>query len=187
MRNRVDQKGASAEGDIIGGSKTETHIHLSSGKAGKIEQLLKKLEAEVEQNAQVRHTLESLQRYYTRRSYDGVDGLEAKLKNAGRGHECMDAIEKKELFAKMLERWSLYASAQSIFAHLLAHAEYEFTYFIHPQLPQLDELHINELVHQRIVEPTIQECGSSVFALDHSVVMGMIYWLAEQCYVRWHK
>ena len=106
---------------------------------------------------------------------------------SGRAYEYLDAIEKKELFAKLLEKFSLYASAQEILAALLARAEYIFTHFIYPQVSSLSILEVNQLVDGKIIEPTIDECGASVFAIDHSVAMGMIYWLAEQCHIRWHQ
>lgn len=187
MTSKVNQKGASANGDIVAGNKTENHYHASSAPAANIvEQLLNRLKEEVERNEQVRHTIESLQRFQTQRADDGITGLEAKLKAANREHELIDALEKKELFAKLLEKWSLYASAQEIFAHLLAKAEYEFNYFIRLQSDKT-ELEINQLVNDRVVVPTLTVCGAGTFLLDHSTVMGMVYWLAEQCYIRWHK
>jgi len=83
-------------------------------------------------------------------------------------------------------RTSFYASAQEIFAHLLAKAEYEFTYVIRPQLNGISKVEANELVRDQIVVPIIEECGTTVFSINHSTAMGMIYWLAEQCFVRWH-
>ena len=81
----------------------------------------------------------------------------------------------------------MFASAQEIFAYLLAKAEYEFTYVIHPQLSKMSKVQANELVRDQIIIPMIAECGSTVFTINHSTAMGMIYWLAEQCFVRWHK
>ncbi|WP_368039360.1 MULTISPECIES: ABC-three component system protein [unclassified Tardiphaga] len=37
------------------------------------------------------------------------------------------------------------------------------------------------------MEPTVSECGASVFEIDHNTALGMVYWLAEQCFVRWHR
>jgi hypothetical protein len=91
------------------------------------------------------------------------------------------------MFVKLLEKWSLYASAQEIFAYLLAKAEYEFNYLIYPKIAESNVVEINQLVQELIVVPTIQECGTSVFTLNHGVAMGMLYWLAEQCFVRWHQ
>jgi hypothetical protein len=135
----------------------------------------------------VQHTIEALAHFQCRRSHDGIDDLEAKLKAGHRADEYLMAIEKKELFVKLLEKWSLYASAQEIFAYLLAQVEYQFNFFIHPQITKLRPIEINQLVSELIVVPTINECGSTIFVLNHGTVIGMIYWLAEQCFVRWHQ
>lgn len=186
MRLDVNQKGASAGGDIVGRDKIEKHYHAGPP-PGIVEQLLAKLQAEIEQNEEVRHIIEELARFQTRRSRDGVDGLEAKLQAGDRSHEYLDALDKKEQFAKLLEKWSLYGSAQEIFVYLLARAEHEFAYFIHPRISTLDQIAVNQLVIDRIVTPAITACGARVFTLNHRVVMGMVYWLTEQCFVRWHQ
>jgi hypothetical protein len=186
MSLKVDQAGASAHGDIVGRDKYEHHFHSLDRPAGVVEQLLRKLQKEVAKNESVRHTVEALAHFHNRKSHDGIDGLQAKLNAANRSDEYLDAIEKKELFAKLLERWSLYASAQEIFAYLLAKAEYEFTYIIHPQLGGLSKVEANELVRDHIIVPIIAETGTGAFTINHSTAMGMIYWLAEQCFVRWH-
>ena len=183
---QVDQKGASAHGDIVAGDKVESHYHPAPASVGVVEQLLQKLQAEVATDEKVRHIIESLARYYIERSVDGVKGLKDKLDEAGRSTEYVDAVEKKEMFAKLLEKWSLYASAQEIFAHLLARAEHEFNYIIYPQMKALKSFEVNQLVTDKIIVPTIAECGTTVFTINHGTAMGMIYWLAEQCFVRWH-
>lgn len=184
----VDQSGASAGGDLVGRDKNVyLRVEAVPRPARVVEQLLEKLQAEIQKNEEVRHRVESLQYFYERRTKDGIDGLEAKLTAGGRDHELYLALEKKELFVKLLEKWSLYASAQEIFAYLLAKVEHEFSMFVYPKIGDLDQSSINELLNDRIVLPTIEECGSDVFVLNHSVVMGMVYWLAEQCFVRWHQ
>lgn len=190
MTLQVRQEGASAQGDIVGRDKNETHhhhYHAAATLPGIVEQLLVKLQGEIDKNEKVRHTIEALAHFQTRRSHDGIDGLEAKLKKANRENEILGALEKKEMFAKLLEKWSLYASAQEIFAFLLAKAEYEFNYLIYPKISTTDASEINQLVHDKIIMPTIEQCGTTVFTLNHSVAMGMLYWLAEQCFVRWHQ
>jgi hypothetical protein len=188
MSATINQSGASAGGDLVGGNKTvNNYFHPASSQSGIVEQLLAKLQAEIDKNEQVRHIVENLQYFYKKRAPDGINGLEAKLTAGRRDHEIYLALEKKELFAKLLEKWSLYASAQEIFACLLAKAEHEFSMFVYPKIGKLDQDGINQLVNDRIVTPAISECGVGVFTLNHSIVMGMIYWLAEQCFVRWHQ
>ena len=152
-----------------------------------VERLLAKLQTEVSDSQPIQHTIEALKYYHEKRSPDGIAGLEQKLRVAGRQDELFLAFDKKEQFAKLLEKWSLYLSAQELFAYLLARAEHEFNMFIYPKIDTLDKTEINELVNERVILPTISDCGSKVFTLNHSVVMGMVYWLAEQCFVRWHK
>jgi len=183
--NSVKQQDVTAHGDVVGRDKIEQHFH--PGQAGIVEQLLKKLDDEVAKNEKVKETIETLAYYYNRRSADGVDGLEAKLEAGNRKSEIMSAFEKKELFVKLLEKWALYASAQKILAYLLAKAEHEFNYNIHPQIGKAEVDKINALVTEKIVEPIVSECGHTIFGITHAVAMGIVYWLAEQCYVRWHS
>jgi len=183
----VVQEGAIAGGDIVGGDKVEQHIYPNAAPVGIVGQLLSKLQNEIEKNEQVREKIEALARFHMQRAHDGISGLEAKLKAGGRSGEYIAALEKKEMFVKLLERWSLYASAQEIFAYLLAQAEHKFNLTIHPQIPSLNEVQVNGLVDDLIIVPTIDQCGTGVFVLNHNICMGMIYWLAEQCFVRWHK
>jgi hypothetical protein len=97
MTLQVRQDGASAQGDVVGRDKKETHHHHypPASPPGIVEQLLVKLQAEIEQNEEVRHTIEALAHFQTRRAPDGIDGLEAKLKAANRENELFAALEKK--------------------------------------------------------------------------------------------
>jgi hypothetical protein len=184
----VDQSHAGAARDIVGRDINNTTINNAAPRAaGIVEQLLQKLSAEKNHDQKVRDTIARLQRYYVQRAHDGVTGLEAKLKAAGREQQYIDAIEMKEMFAKLLEQWSLYASAQQIFVYLLARAERQFNDIILPQIPTLDLVGVNKLMRHLIIEPTVRDCGASVFEIDDNTAMGMIYWLAEQCFVRWHE
>ena len=130
---QVNQKGVSAGRDVVAGDNVVHNYTAAAKNPSVIEQLLQKLQTEIEQNAEARETIESLRNFYNKKSVDGIDGLEAKLKAGGREHETIQALEKKEIFAKALERWSLYASAQEIFVHLLAKAEHEFIQIVFPQ------------------------------------------------------
>lgn len=148
---------------------------------------MEKLAHEIATNEETRQQIDTLQLYFERRSHDGVEGLEAKLEHSGRADCKLDAFAKKELFAKLLTRYSLYASAQEIFAFMLARADTRFRTYV---LPRVDELSISEidaLVISDIVEPIVEEIGFGPFNVNDAIVAGMVYWLAEQCFVRWHK
>jgi hypothetical protein len=107
--------------------------------------------------------IDALANFQMRKSVDGIDGLEAKLVAGQRQDELlMDALEKKEQFAKLLQKWPLYASAQEIFAYLLAKAEYEFNHFIHPQITTL---------------PRISVDGHSYFSASSRVILKSSFFL----------
>jgi hypothetical protein len=181
----VSQAGSTVAGHQIGGDYRPT-IYEARKSAGVVEQLLRKLHHEVENNIHASETLSRLQRYHGGLVTDDVRGLTAKLERAGRSRELETALERKEMFAKLLEHWSHYASAQEIFAYLLARAEHFFTTEILPSIDDLSEIEINQRMNILIVNPTVEECGATVFQIDHLTAMGMVYWLAEQCFVRWH-
>jgi len=183
----VNQSGSKAGGDIVARDKIEHHHYPGPIPSGVVEKLIRKLQAEISLNVHAQHTVDALASFQVRRSIDGVDGLEAKLKFADREDQLWSALDKKEQFAKLLQQWSLYASAQEIFAYLLAKAEFEFNHFVHPRIPALPSSEIDQLVHDRIVQTIIDEIGVDVFVLNHGTAMGMVYWLAEQCFIRWHK
>ncbi|WP_432201324.1 ABC-three component system protein [Erythrobacter sp. W53] len=181
---KVSQQHSSAGGDIVGGDKVTTTYN--SAPKGKIEKLLLKLKEQYDGDHETQSIIDELAHYHTRRAPDGIFGLEAKLEAAGKGDIFEDAIEKKEMFAKLLQKWTMYSSAQLIFAHILAKAEVEFTQVIYPQIPEKTEADINALVIDRIVNPIVEECGDDLLAINHNLVQGMVYWLAEQCFIRWH-
>lgn len=136
MLTGTNQSGTIAGGDVVGRDKVVNEYNLApSGIVGKLEALKACLEEEVKNNKTVEAIVESLQLYHSRRPpADGISGLECKLLAGKREPEIPDAIEQKEIFAKLLEQWSLYASAQEIIAHLLSRVVHEFRQFIQPQL-----------------------------------------------------
>jgi hypothetical protein len=178
---------ANQQGAIAGGNIAGRDYYNLEPKKGLIEKLLIKLKEQHDRSEQTQTTIDELARYHTRRAPDGIDGLEAKLEASGRLSYYDEAIEKKEMFAKLLERWSLYSSAQEIFVHILARAENEFTHVIYGQIPTKSPEEINALVMDRIVNPIVEECGGDLISVNHNLVQGMVYWLAEQCFIKWHK
>lgn len=183
--NRVDQSGAQAEGDIVGRDKQENNYYNSRPQS-KVEKLLQSLKQQIENNEHAKETIDELARYHRRKSIDEINGLEAKLNAAGRSDSYEDAIEKKEMFVKLLEKYALYLSAQQIFAHCLAKVDVKFNYIIYPEIPCKSLSEINKQVIEQIVDPIVEECGCDVFNITYDHVMGMVYWLAEQCFIRWH-
>ncbi len=183
----VDQRGAKAAGNVVGGDLIIYNNIAPIAPMPVVDELLSKLQEEIDKNEQSRAMIDALLYYYDHKGHDEVAGLEAKLIAGGREDETPIALEKKEQFVKLLDKWSMYQSAQEIFVHLLARAEHEFTYQVLPLLGSAPIPLVNDAITARIVDPIVGQCGASVFKINHGVAMGMFYWLAEQCFVRWHK
>lgn len=186
--SHIDQSNSVVtNGDMVAGNKLALDLRRPAA-TSKIEALKARLIEEMGRDATATKIIEELQIFYNRRpSQDGIDGLEAKLKAGGREFEAVDALEQKERFAKLMTQWSMYLSAQQIFAHLLSRAVQEFRSFIQPNLQSLDITSYNALVSEKIVKPLVDEVGDGAISFNDLVSMGMYYWLAEQCFVRWHR
>lgn len=181
----MDQRKAHSGRDIIGRDQTNNYINLPP--KSKVEKLLTKLKYEMDNEEKFRDTIEQLARYQFRKSKDGIDGLEKKLKAANRSEHYERAIEQKEMFAKLLDSYGMHHSGQILFAHFLAEVEDKFNTVIYPAISDDNETEIAQKVSELIVKPIINECGADFITLDHNIVSGMIYWLAELCFLRWHK
>ena len=151
--------------------------------------LLDSLGAEI---ANGNHALEGfiddLQMFQDRRAGEDVVGLNEKLKKADREDQVPDAQMKKELFQKLLTRLQHYPSAQKLFAYFLARINDVFENHICPHAHQLDRQAVDKIIEDKIVLPTIADMGNGFehFTLTHAHIRGMIYWLADRCFVRWH-
>jgi len=182
--NTVDQSHAKAQGDNVGRDKV-TRVY--NARPSKIDEIVERLRSEQEEGSKFDGTIEALQYYLRPVSPDGVVGLEAKLERAERGDQRSKALREKELFAKYLERWSHFASAQELFAFLLASVEQRFNTYLYTQVDQLDRASFDALLHEKVVEPILAEIGDEPLGINATVLYGMLFWLAEQCFVRWHK
>lgn len=183
----ISQRGSTAGGDIVGRDKVENHYYPPTVKASKLDKLKQKLQVEIDSDQKLAGLIDRLKSYQPIYPDDGIVGLEAKLEKAGRGEQRLIALGMKERFAKLLERWSLYASAQEIFVHVLAVAEMRFLQYVSPHIGALSPAELDSIVEARIVDPIVDDIGVEVFSMDHTEAMGLIYWLAEQCRIRWHQ
>ncbi len=82
----------------------------------------------------------------------------------------------------------MYASAQEIFAHMLAKVERAFKQQIKPKLPDLSHDVADSMVDKLVLNPIIDECSKiNHFFVNVNVALGMLYWLADHCFIRWHE
>lgn len=155
-------------------------------KLSHVEKLVELLEREMEKDETRGSWIESLEFFENPYSPDGVVGLEAKLEKVGRSGELILALKYKELFAKFLSRYALYQSAQELIALCLHKVFHEFENRVHPVCGTLSQVELNEIIAAHVVEPLFKEFAYGAFNLHHGLIQGMIYWLADRCFLRWH-
>lgn len=158
-----------------------------------ISALTVRLEQEVREKLVASDIVPSLSFYRRRReAKDGIAGLEAKLEAGDREFRIEEALELKVEFDKILDKWSLYTSAQEIFGHLLAIISRKFSNKIlkyhQGELVGYTVLTFDEDIDDHILLPIVDQCGEIThFQVNLDLTLGMLYWLADNCFVRWHK
>lgn len=150
--------------------------------------LLERLDKEILNGATcVDGFIDDLQMFQNRRGSSQLDGVEAKLQAAERDDQMESAQVTKELFAKLLAKMQHYPSAQKLFALFLARINDVFEHHIVPHASSFDRQEIDKIIEERIVQPTLKDMGLGFghFTINHAHIRGMIYWLADRCYIRW--
>lgn len=151
--------------------------------------LLDKLDKEIcSGNLSESNFADELAMFENRRSSEEHKGFAAKLTHAGRDDEIESAEEKLELFDMLLLKFRHFPSAQRIFAYFLWRIRDVFDVHIKPNISNLSRQEVESIIEQKIIEPTIADMGDGFahFTLYHAHIRGMIYWLADRCFVRWH-
>lgn len=152
--------------------------------------LLKKLDAEVEEEATIAGFIDELQIFVDHREEEDIEGLENKLEYVGRKKEITLALRKKEIFQKRMIMYEHFSSAQKIYAIFLSKIHEVFEANIMNQGQTLKRAEVEDIIEEKIVKPIMADidgCGGSdhIF-INESHVRGMIFWLADRCWVRWH-
>jgi hypothetical protein len=147
---------------------------------------MERLADEIRRDVRVQDFVATLQFYQEHHSHDGIDGLEPKLKHAKRAAQVSKAIRKKELFVRLLDEFSMFDSAQHIFAYVLSKMDTDFEAYVLPNLGKVTDGEIDIIINERLITPATHEATEGAFSLNAAVTSGMVYWLAEQCYIRWH-
>lgn len=173
---------------MIGRDQINHTTNQFERRKSQIEFWMEKLAEEMAHNEKTQEMVDSLQYFQEKFSIDGIVGLENKLKHAHRSPEKVKkALKRKEEFSKLLDRFGLFGSAQEIFAFLLSRTEHLFEVEVEPFIGQVDDAEIDRITQHKVVTPILDEMSQGVFAVNNNHASGMVYWLAEQCFIRWHK
>ena len=163
-------------------------VMVCAAHASQISLLLKKLDQEIIDNVNTNTFIDDLQMFENNREGETVVGLKAKLEKVDRGDEVFFAEMKKEHFSKLLLKFTHFPSAQKLFAYFLSRIHEVFETHIAPHASSLSRQDMEKIVEDMIVAPTLADMGTGFdhFTLTHSHIRGMIFWLADRCYIRWH-
>ena len=180
-------KNNEAGGHLVLGDFNQTVNGSEKRASENVKMLVQSLEKEMEQGEKRSEWIDELQSFEEPFLVDEHVGLESKLTIAGLKTRRMYAFHQKEKFAKFLEKYALYSSAQTLLSICLHKVFTDFETYIHPACGNVDQDAIHQLIHEKIVSEIVAEYSYGAFSLNHSLVWGMTYWLAERCYVRWHE
>lgn len=184
-RNDVDQRHARAAGKIVGRDDNSV-VNIKYFRNERVRELVSRLDREIADEEMRNEWIDSLQFFEEPYAPDGVIGLEAKLRHCGRPDKLTLALRHKELFVKFLSKYALYSAAQELLALCLHRVHQEFESHVHPVCGEATATQIDQVIASRVIAAVVEEYGLGTFALNHGLVLGMTYWLAERCYVRWH-
>lgn len=177
-------------GDQAGNNITKitNYNQIDGVKPSQVNRLLKLLSDQISKDESMVGFVDDLQFFIDNRDGETVVGLKQKLEFCGRGAAFNDAKKKKELFAKLLMRFERFSSAQQLFAYIMAAIHETFDTKITPSTSSLSPQEIDAMIEAEIVDKIMAEIGegSDHMTLNRTHIKGMIYWLADKCYVRWH-
>ncbi|MFT3671557.1 ABC-three component system protein [Aestuariivirga sp.] len=192
-KNAVDQSRSHVARDQIGGDQVNIHNHFGGGEAAavssQVQTLFKKLVRQRERGESRTGFISDLEIYVETRSTQTVVGLKEKLERVGRGAEFDDAVRKKELFSKKLLSLQHWEAAQELFAYFLSMIQEAFDRRIIPCCDTIDRAQLEQIIGEHITDKILSEIGAGDEALivNHALIQGMIFWLADKCFVRWHR
>ncbi|WP_426122463.1 ABC-three component system protein [Pararhizobium sp. PWRC1-1] len=164
--------------------------HYHSFGSSQVSGWLKRLEIQISSENKDVHNkfVQSLQFFVDRRDEVDVVGLKDKIEKSGFKIDYYSALQKKEEFSKLLMKFQEFSSAQELFAYFLSIIYDVFDEKICPHIHEMDFGDVQKIIDDDIIGKIFSEIGegSEVFLINRTHVRGMIYWLADKCYVRWH-
>lgn len=177
-------------GDQAGNNITKitNYNRIDGAKPSQVNRLLALLSDQISKDESMVGFVDDLQFFVDNRDGETVVGLQQKLEVCGRAAAFSDAKKKKELFAKLLLKFERFSSAQQLFAYIMAAIHETFDSKIIPLTNSLSSQQIDEMIDTEIIDKIMDEIGdgSDHMTLNRTHLKGMIYWLADKCYVRWH-
>jgi len=170
---------------MAGGDINKTIVVPTDSKY--LAELYKRLQAEIEGNAQVRELIEDLEHYASRIPGD-VIGLEAKLTNGQRTDLLDFAARTKERFSKKLLKYQFFESAQKIYLFLLAEVYTRYRNTVYPLIQSNQPpAAVTQAIQGQIIDPIEKMLGQNMLDMCSDEINGILYFLTGNCHIKWTK
>jgi hypothetical protein len=192
MSKKTDQRGSNVEGIQANEVNLRDYNYIAEKPKSRLRDLIARFQQEREEDTQSTETDRRLRRYQagadSRNDGDEIIGLKQKLKRADREDLFIDANRYKESFAKCLQEYGLYSSAQKLMANLLSTVESRFHTKVAPLVRSgANEQEILSTIYDEIVQPVSEELASYPDLLHQDEILGMVYYLTGNCFLSWRS
>lgn len=175
--------------NIVGGHQAGRDVNItnvSNVPETFMKNLNERFNLERRDKTQFREIVKSLEYYQ-----DSIDpkpiGLEQKLILGTRQDEIPEALRAKELFVKLMTRYSLSEAAQLLIAYCLGRIHNYFKAHVVPLINQGAAVHeVDRVVIEQVIDPVLSELGVNFLNLTPQELSGMVYYLTANCFLNWH-
>lgn len=181
---RSDQRGSRVSGHqagrnvIINAAECEPHL---------MKTLIEMYKNELSKDSAFNQFIDSLQHYINKMPGDKVKNLKDKLKISGREDKIEEAESLKELFAKKLMKNRFSESAQHILSYILGRAYFLFQQNIRPMIENnKSNGEVDHAIYKEVIEVIFEELDENVLLMNYQEIIGVVYYLAGNCHVKWH-
>ncbi len=185
MSTRTTQEGNTAGGHIAG----RDVIVNNAGVPTSLGRLIQQYQTESAQDQTLKEFIDELSLFAQPIPEEPIQGLEEKLKAAGRSDELYEALRLKEIIYERLKSNIGSQAFQQIYAYLMGLARERFRAYVRPMIDEgAGNAAIDTQIFARVVSPILgelEQCGETHDFTGQSV-RGLIYFLAGNCYVRWN-
>lgn len=152
--------------------------------------LERKIQEEIGNNNLLEHISQNLNHYIQELEDTEQMDLQGKLNLASREKELFIALRLKEKVSKLIDKYSLFASANKYLTYIFAMIIHLFKTYVYPEIcAEKNLFEIKKVVSERVIIPVSEEIqkGENYFDLNYEDIEGMIYFLAGNCHIWFDK
>jgi hypothetical protein len=175
--------------NIVGGHQAGGDINIttvSNAPETYMKTLHERYDLEQTRKSEFRDIIEKLEYYQYPIDPEPI-GLERKLIMGDRQAEIPEALRAKELFVKLMTRYSLSEAAQLLIAYCLGRIHNYFKARVVPLINRREDAdQIDKAVIEQVIHPVLSELGTNFLNLTPQELNGMVYYLTANCFINWH-